>query len=81
MSTLEKNSNDLFLKTMGKNLEKVRNAKGFSQDRLTEECGLSKGAISKIESGKVSVKVITLAKIADTLKVSIHKIVPGFSDR
>ena len=64
-----------FLKDLGANVARVRKAKGFSQDRLCLDAGFSRGAISKIESGRVEPKVSTLAIIAITLGVPLSKII------
>ena len=62
-----------FLKRLGQHIEKIRSSKGYSQDRLTLESGLSRGTVSKIEAAKVSVKTATLARIAHTLGVPLRK--------
>lgn len=46
-----------------------RMKKGFSQEELAFEAGISKTSIWKIETGKVSPTVETLAKIADALGI------------
>ena len=43
--------------------------KGFSQEELAFEAGISKTSIWKIETGKVSPTVETLAKIAEALGI------------
>ena len=59
---------------LGKHIAKVRASKGYSQDRLTLESGLSRGTLSKIEAAKVSVKAVTLARVAHTLEVPLRKL-------
>ncbi len=46
-----------------------RMKKGFSQEELAYEAGISKTSIWKIETGKVSPTVETLAKIANALEI------------
>ena len=46
-----------------------RMKKGFSQEELAFEAGISKTSIWKIETGKVSPTVETLAKIANALEI------------
>ena len=53
---------------------KVRKSKGYSQDRVCLEAGLSRGALSKIESGRVEPKISTLALIAITINVPLAKL-------
>ena len=69
-------SESSFIESRGKNLEKIRISKGYSQDRLTAEAGLSKGVVSKIETAKISPKTFTIAAICEALNVPIVKILP-----
>ncbi len=64
----------LFLRVLGSHIAKIRKSKGYSQDRLCLEAGFSRGAISKIESGKVEPRISTLALIALTIGVPLRKI-------
>lgn len=63
-----------FRKKLGAHVAKVRKSSGYSQDRVCLEAGLSRGALSKIESGKVEPKISTLALIALTIGVSLSKL-------
>lgn len=57
---------------MENKLQKIREEKGWTQEKLAEESGVSRVTISGIENGKVQVvKTDTLAKIADALGMSI----------
>ena len=64
-----------FLKNLGAHIAKVRKSKGYSQDRVCLEAGLSRGALSKIESGRVEPKISTLALIAITIDVPLRRLV------
>ncbi len=48
-------------------LERMK--KGFSQEKLANEAGLSRNAIWKIESGRVRPTVDSLEKIAEALEI------------
>lgn len=65
---------DEFLKRLGAHIAKVRTQKGYSQDRLCLEAGLSRGTVSKIEAAKVEAKMYTMARIAKTLRVPLAKL-------
>ena len=54
-----------------KKLLQLRLAKGWSQNRLSEEAGLSQTYISYLEAGTKSPTIKTLEKIAQALGVSI----------
>lgn len=64
-----------FLKKLGLNIARLRKSKGYSQDRLYLEAGFSRGTMSKIENGLVNPQILTLWKIARTIKVPLKKIV------
>lgn len=63
-----------FLRRLGEHIGKVRTSRGYSQDRLTDEAGLARGTLSKIEAAKTSPKVATLARIAKVLGVPLRKL-------
>lgn len=63
-----------FLKNLGQHIAKIRKSKGYSQDRVCLEAGLSRGALSKIESGRVEPKISTLALISITIDVPLAKL-------
>jgi transcriptional regulator with XRE-family HTH domain len=59
-----------------RNLKKLRLKKGWSQERLAREAGISYIALVKIERGMVkNPKLETLIKLSQTLGVSIDKLV------
>ena len=64
-------SDDEYLKKLGEYISKLRKSKGYSQDRLYLEAEFSRGTMSKIENGLVNPQLLTLRKIAKTLKISI----------
>lgn len=59
-----------------KNLPKIRKQKGWSQEKLAQEAGISYNTLIKIErSGIENPKIETVIKLADALKVSIDELV------
>jgi len=64
-----------FLKKLGRRVAKLRKARGYSQDRLYLEAGFSRGTASKIENGLVNPQILTLKKIAETIGVSLKKLI------
>lgn len=58
-----------FLGRLGRWVLKLRKLRGFGQDELTREAGLSKGTVSKIENGVVDPRATTLVKLAHALEV------------
>jgi transcriptional regulator with XRE-family HTH domain len=60
-----------FLKKLGLRIRTIREEKGFSQEKLSFECGLHRTYISSVERGKRNIAVINLRKIADALGIPI----------
>ena len=74
MKSLEEPPERSIEQRIGQRIRKLRKAKGANLAQLGEATGLSKALLSKIENGKVSSPVSTLALIADALQVKL-----GFS--
>lgn len=64
-----------FAKKLGRHVAKVRAARAYSQDKLCLEGSFSRGTIHKIENGKVSVGIYTLARIAKILKIPLKELI------
>jgi transcriptional regulator with XRE-family HTH domain len=56
---------------LGRRIYELRNARGFTQDWLAAEAGLTKGHLSKIENSKVIPPIGTLVKIARVLDTDL----------
>ena len=59
-----------------RNLAKLRKQKGWSQEKLAVESGISYNTIIKLERGGIkNPKIETVVKLADALKVSIDELI------
>lgn len=59
-----------------KNLIKLRKERGWSQEKLAVDSGISYNTIIKIERGGIeNPKIETVIKLANALKVSIDELV------
>jgi transcriptional regulator with XRE-family HTH domain len=59
-----------------KNLKKLRKRKGWSQEKLAREAGISYQTLIKIEQGRIkNPKLETLIKLAKALNVSLDKLI------
>lgn len=64
------------MSTIGKNIKKLREQKGISQDRLSKLADISSNTIAKLELGNSPNPTIdTLKKIADALNIKIEKLI------
>jgi transcriptional regulator with XRE-family HTH domain len=59
------------LSTLGKKIRAIRVSKNLLQAELAAQCGFEKASMSRIESGKTNVSVLTLARISKALNVEI----------
>lgn len=61
---------------IGKNLKKIRQEKGISQDRLSKLADLSLNTVVTVESGaNPNPTIETLKKIAEALGISVNKLI------
>ena len=54
---------------LGRNVLELREAAGMSQEKLASLCSISRGYISRIESGHVNVTLGTIVRIAKVFGV------------
>ena len=59
---------------IGKRIAELRKAKGLTQAQLAEKTGFSQSNIGRIETGRYSVGLDVLAKIAEALGASVELI-------
>lgn len=64
-------SDSKFLERLGNQIRQVRLGKKITQNQLAGLCNFEKASMSRIESGKTNVTVITLRKISTALDVDI----------
>lgn len=59
-----------------KNLKTFRKKKGWSQEKLAREAGISYQTLIKIEQGRIkNPKLETLIKLAKALKISLDRLI------
>ena len=59
---------------LGKNLKRIRTAKGISQGEIGRRLGVDKGFVSNIEHGKTNPTLATIAKLAKAIGVSVSEL-------
>ena len=60
---------------LGKNLKRLRTEKGFTQADIAKAVGVTCPYLSNIENGKVNPTLLTLAKLANALKINIEELI------
>jgi transcriptional regulator with XRE-family HTH domain len=61
---------------VGRQVKRLREAKGWSQTRLAVEAEMSVSGISMIENGHRNLSTVSLAKLADALGVEVRDLFP-----
>ena len=64
----------------GKRLQKYRENRRVTQDKLAEQTGISRETISRYETGQSNMSIIRLTKLCKVLKVSIDVILGNAPD-
>lgn len=62
------------IKVFGSNVRKYRTAKGISQEKFAELCGLHRTYISDIECFRRSISLENIQKIAEALEINTYKL-------
>jgi transcriptional regulator with XRE-family HTH domain len=56
---------------VGKQIQKIRESKGLSQQDLAAKCNFEKSNMSRLETGRVNPTLSTLEKVAKALDISL----------
>lgn len=59
---------------LGKNLKRIRTAKGISQGEISRILEVDKSFVSNIENGKTNPTLATISKIAKAVGVSVGEL-------
>ncbi len=60
----------------GKHLRKLREEKGWTQEKLADEAGMHFTYVGQIERGKRNPSLVNLERLARALKVQAGKLLP-----
>lgn len=59
---------------VGKQIQKIRELKGISQQDLAAKCNFEKSNMSRLEAGRVNPTLSTLGKVANALDVTLAEL-------
>lgn len=59
---------------VGKQIQKIRELKGISQQDLAAKCNFEKSNMSRLEAGRVNPTLSTLDKICKALEINISEL-------
>ncbi len=62
---------------VGQNVKRIRKERDWSQEELAFESGLHRTYISGIERGARNPTILILARLAETMRVTIDELVKG----
>jgi transcriptional regulator with XRE-family HTH domain len=63
------------LKIIGKNVARIRKARGMTQEDLCGEAEIDRSYLSEIENGKMNVTIRSLAEIAKALNCTLADLI------
>jgi DNA-binding XRE family transcriptional regulator len=66
-----------FQEKLGQKVRALRSTAGLSQEGFAEACGLHRTHISMLERGLLDLKISTMRKVAEVLKVSLSELLDG----
>jgi hypothetical protein len=67
-------SNNSLQINVGKQIQKIRESKGLSQQDLAAKCNFEKSNMPRLEAGRVNPTLSTLEKVAKALDVTLIEI-------
>lgn len=70
-SSMSENSLQIIV---GKNIKRIRESKGISQQELAAKCNFEKSNMSRLEAGRVNPTLSTLEKVAKSLDISLTEL-------
>ena len=59
---------------VGKQIQKLRESKGISQQDLAAKCNFEKSNMSRLEAGRVNPTLSTLEKVANALDITLTEL-------
>ncbi len=71
---------DLIYIHIGKKIKTVRDKADLTQESLADAIGVSRASIANYESGKQSIYISDLYKIADALNIEIRELLPPLQE-
>jgi len=66
-------SDTKFLTMLGAKIKEIRLSKEMTQNELAMQCNFEKASMSRIESGKTNVTILTLWKIGKALETDVSQ--------
>jgi len=60
-----------FLNNLGARIKELRIKKNLTQIDLAAQCNFEKASMSRIESGKTNITILTLRKISNAMDIEI----------
>lgn len=68
------------VRILSKNIRRLRREQGFSQEELSELCGLHRTYVGSVERGERNVTLSTLEAFSDALGVSVPQLLTEKDD-
>ena len=76
----ETNSDRDRLRYLGKRIKAMRSARSVSQENLADLAGVHRTYVGMIERGEKNITILSAAKIASALGVTVAELFEGYED-
>lgn len=67
-------TDEIFLKKLGKRISAIRKEKHISQVELSYNCDMEKSNMNRIESGNTNPTILMLKKISEALEIDLKEL-------
>ncbi|SKD10093.1 Helix-turn-helix domain-containing protein [Chitinophaga ginsengisegetis] len=75
---MDKNADNIILVDIGKRIAALRHKKGITLRALADEIDSDNAHVSRIETGKINLTILSLYKISNALGVDISELLPEY---
>jgi|JI10StandDraft_1071094.scaffolds.fasta_scaffold342345_3 transcriptional regulator with XRE-family HTH domain len=69
-----------FMNTVGQNIRKIRELKGFSQEYMAQQLAISQRQFSRLENNETDINLSKLQEISNLLEVTLTQLL-GFDEK
>lgn len=70
---------DPALVTLGRNLRRVREARGWSQEEMAFRCGIHRTYVGGVERGEYNATILTIRRFTQALGIRLADAIRGIS--
>ena len=73
--------NRLLLRVLGQRIRELRAERGYSQESFADTCGVHRTFMGTIERGESNLSFQNIARVAETLEISLSALFQGLEEK